>query len=161
MMSSLLAVISLFALLVHSSTSSTSMSMMDLPANMEWTSLSEKVQYMPASDEDSPLLRQVQHRFLSYYSDHFVDGQETQYNEYAQAWRLLGLYVDCDTNVQEGRRRLEEDVAEDEEGDDANNNVADEDEGEAEEVVDEENDGGSCVRRLLWAAVSLRSKSIL
>jgi hypothetical protein len=29
------------------------------------------------------------------YESQFVDGSETYYNDYAQAWRLLGFYTDC------------------------------------------------------------------
>ena len=143
----------------------------------EWSSLTESVQFLPASDEGSPLLRHAQRRFLSYYSDHFVDGQETAYNEYAQAWRLLGLYIDCNAadNAEEQRRRLEDgdgddngddqgEDANDDQGEDANDDQgedANDDQGENanddqgdEEVEEEENDGSVCARQLLWAAVS-------
>ena len=134
-----------------------------LPTDHDWTSLNEKVQFLPASDEGSPLLRHEQRRFLSYYSDHFVDGQETQYNEYAQAWRLLGLYVHCYTNAEGGRRHLEdggeggedEAGANEEEEEQDGDEQAQEEEEEQEEVQEEENDDGSvCERHLLWAAVS-------
>jgi len=149
----------------------------------EWSSLTESVQFLPASDENSPLLRHAQHRFLSYYSDHFVDGQETEYNEYAQVWRLLGLYIDCNAadndNAEEQRRRLEDggeddngedqgedanedqgEDANDDQGEEANDDQGDEEEQqqqneeEQEEVQEEENDGSVCARQLLWAAVS-------
>lgn len=136
-----------------------------LPPDGEWTSLNEKVQFLPAPDEGSPLLRHEQRRFLSYYSEHFVDGQETQYNEYAQAWRLLGLYIDCDSDAEEeARRRLEDggddnggeddaDANEDEQAEQDENEEAQEEEQE-EEVEEEEDDGVVCERHLLWAAVS-------
>jgi hypothetical protein len=30
------------------------------------------------------------------YDTLFLDGTQTYYDEYAQAWRLLGMYIDCD-----------------------------------------------------------------
>jgi hypothetical protein len=30
------------------------------------------------------------------YNTIFLDGTQTYYDEYAQAWRLLGMYIDCD-----------------------------------------------------------------
>ena len=135
---------------------------LELPSNQEWTSLTERVDFLPVPDEGSPLLRHAQRRFLSYYSDHFVDGQETQYNDYAQAWRLLGLYVDCDAAAEE-RRRLEDGAddadenADEQEQQDNGNEEEDQEEeqqNDEEQVEEEENDGDVCERRLLWAAVS-------
>lgn len=57
-----------------------------------------------------------------------VDSSETFYNEYAQAWRLMGFYIDCNADQDDHRRELE--------GED-----------------DEEE--GACMRYLLWAAVSV------
>ena len=140
-----------------------------LPTEGAWTSLTETIEFLPASDEGSPLLRQEQRRILSYFSEHFVDGQETQYNEYAQVWRFLGMYVDCDAAVDDERRhrRLDEggDNAEGEaEGGEEGEQDGEEyqqaqdgeqDDAEEEEVQEEEDDDGNvCVRRLLWAAVS-------
>lgn len=137
-----------------------------LPTDGDWTSLTETVEFLPASDEGSALLRREQRRFLSYYSEHFVDGQETLYNEYAQVWRLMGLYVDCEAGDAEAeqRRRLEDGGGDDadEDGDEAQEEEEDadeyqdaqEEEQEEEEVEEEEDDGSVCLRRLLWAAVS-------
>jgi hypothetical protein len=69
-------------------------------SEQEWISISETTQFQPAS---STSLRKAQKRFLSGYADGFVDGSETLYEEYAQAWRVLGLYVDCNTDA--GLRR--------------------------------------------------------
>jgi hypothetical protein len=44
------------------------------------------------AESASPVVRV---RRLNYFKDSVVDGLETYYNEYAQAWRFLGLYVDC------------------------------------------------------------------
>ena len=125
----------------------------DLPTDKEWMSLSKSVDYMPASmnDENASFLRKAQNRLLNYYKDEFVDGLETQYDEYAQAWRYLGLYVDCNVYADNKRqlRILEEVEAEDEEV--AEEEEAEEEVAEEEEVVD---DGKVCKRYLLWAAVS-------
>lgn len=80
---------------------------------------------MPAPNQDSPSLRMAQHRLLNYFKDDFVDGQETQYNDYAQAWRYMGLYIDCEANAQNDQRRVEEQQAQ-----------------------------NGCKRSLLWGAVS-------
>jgi hypothetical protein len=102
----------------------------DLPLDKEWMSLSKTVDFIPASDQGSPLLRNAQKRLLNYYKEDFVDGLETQYNEYAQAWRYLGLFMDCDYVAQAQRRSLAAD------------------------------DGTVCKRYLLWAAVSGASLAI-
>ncbi|KAL7560769.1 hypothetical protein ACA910_005336 [Epithemia clementina (nom. ined.)] len=66
------------------------------------------------------------------YSNYFVDGLETFWSEGAQAWRLLGFYIDC-YEVEKGyedRRRNLNDHNED----------------------NQEMEYGACVRYLLWAA---------
>jgi hypothetical protein len=131
-------------------------------------SLSENVEFLPVStspDNDNPnnvhdalddaarFLRRAQERVLSTYSSQtFADGaSETQYSEYATAWRLLGVYIDCSTSVTDAQQRRERrDRALEEE-------AADEIEAEAGD------DGGqqqqqyyfssSCPRYLLWEAV--------
>ena len=109
-----------------------SMDEISLPSGEEWMSLSKSVDFMPAPTQDSPMLRNAQKRLLNYYKDDFADGLETQYNEYAQAWRYLGLYMDCDYVAQNQRRRLDQ------------------------EAQDEAQDDGTiCKRYLLWGAVSL------
>ena len=137
--------------LVQAVSASTIRNNFDLPADKEWMSLSKSVDFMPASNnENSSLLRKAQNRLLNYYKDEFVDGLETQYDEYAQAWRYLGLYVDCNVYADNKRRVLEEVEEEDEE--------VEEEEQAEEEVVEEEevvDDGKVCKRYLLWAAVRL------
>lgn len=149
-------------ILINSAKAKSIQQSLGLPTNQEWTSLTERVEFLPAADEGSPQLRHAQRRFLSYYSDHFVDGQETQYNDYAQAWRLLGLYVDCDAAAEE-RRRLEDgaddadenaDEQEQQDNGDEEDGQEEEQQNDEEEVEEEENDGDVCERRLLWAAVS-------
>ncbi|KAL7560767.1 hypothetical protein ACA910_005335 [Epithemia clementina (nom. ined.)] len=66
------------------------------------------------------------------YSNYFVDGSETFWSEGAQAWHLLGFYIDC-YEVEKGyddRRHLNDNQ------DNNNQNV----------------EYGACVRYLLWAA---------
>jgi hypothetical protein len=113
-----------------------------LPSTGEqWTSMKSGVEFQPAADL-SPLaqhhLRRLTDTDTSDTSNSdfqanskiFVDGAETYYDEYAQAWHALGWYIDCDY------------VASDEDGGDNNN--------------DENNTGNGCQRFLLWAAVSLK-----
>ena len=83
-------------------------------------------------------------RNLQEYSDVLVDGTETLYDEYAQAWRMLGLYVDC-SDQGDDRRQLE-DAQEDNADEDAQ-----EDNGEDD---DQDDNGEGCKRYVLWAAVS-------
>ena len=33
------------------------------------------------------------------YTTQFIDGAETYYDEYSQAWRLMGFYNDCDSPI--------------------------------------------------------------
>jgi hypothetical protein len=112
----------------------------DLPeTGEEWLSLSEETEFLPAQ-ATSPAFRQAQRRLLA-YTDYFVDGN-TYYDEYSQAWRVLGWYIDCSSSQQNKnkRRNLEEDAAA-EEGDD----------GGGEYYA---NENLSCRRYILWAAVS-------
>jgi hypothetical protein len=111
----------------------------------ELISLSKRVAFQPSkttsSTESDTMLRRSQSRLLSEYTFSSVDGSETLYDDYAQAWRLLGLYVDCSTQVESQDRRLEDN----------------ENEEEAEEEEEEEEEEG-CKRYVLWAAVSLHLK---
>ena len=142
--------------LVQSISTSANHNEFDLPTDKEWMSITKSVDYMPASDnENSSFLRKAQNRLLNYYKDEFVDGLETQYDDYAQAWRYLGLFVDCNVYADNKRRALDEVEAEDEE-------MAEEEEAE-EEAAEEEvvDDGKVCKRYLLWAAVSSLIDSFL
>lgn len=94
----------------------------------------EGASFQPATvldQEKATALRSAQRRFLG-YDQQFVDGTETYYDDYAQAWRLIGFYIDCNAEEYEqeadDRRRLE--------GGDGGEDSA-------------------CGRYLLWAAVSL------
>jgi hypothetical protein len=65
----------------------------------------------------------------------FVDGSgDTYYDPYAQAWRLLGFYKDCNACVNNG-------------GENANAN--------ANNLADCIQQGTTCQRYALWAAVSM------
>ena len=111
----------------------------------DWISLGDKsafgLEYQPNDfDDEDPAtarrLRAIRDRtLLSWgtkdYSNQFIDGGETYYDEYSQAWRLLGFYIDCDSPYErEG------------DCDGGGGGGNDNDEGE------------NCPRYLLWAAVS-------
>ena len=113
----------------------------------DWVSLKKAdgshLEYQPNDfvDEADPhtarRLRAIRDRFLmsgadgDQYAKQFVDGAETYYDAYAQAWRLLGFYIDCDSPKVNGE------CGGGGGGQDANGNVI-----------------RNCVRYLLWAAVS-------
>ena len=76
------------------------------------------------------------------YSKQFIDGGETYYDEYSQAWRLLGFYIDCDSPYER-------------EGDCDGGGGGGNDNDEGGVQYDENgNIIKSCARYLLWAAVS-------
>lgn len=85
-------------------------------ANSEWMSLTNgvEVKVADASHIQNPgrvrRLRDAQQRFLSSNSagQYFADSAGTYYDEYAQFWRLLGFYVDCNVAEDNRRRRLED-----------------------------------------------------
>jgi len=110
----------------------------NLPSTgQEWISLSLQNQAQPADfsvypEKKARKMQQTWNRMLwgtssQEYAQLFVDGGETWYDDYAQAWRLLGFYIDCS--------RLSGD-----EEDGGGNNQQDYME--------------PCARYLLWAAVS-------
>lgn len=70
----------------------------------EWTTLSNGMEFQPAANL-SPLakehLRQLTENDADNFKTLFVDGTETYYDEFAQAWRALGFYIDCDYQGQE------------------------------------------------------------
>jgi hypothetical protein len=72
-----------------------------------WMTLRDgTTQFQPAKKNPSPLaqdhLRQLTTSDATTSSDErahskiFADGAKTYYDEYAQAWRALGFYIDCD-----------------------------------------------------------------
>jgi hypothetical protein len=147
----------------------------EFDSGRDWMSFPNGVEFQPASagQDDARLehLRQLASQgfaTVSSKSNHrrslsvdtnpmghalYVDGGETYYDEYAQAWRVLGWYIDCDvcedgaedadnnpdystcSIFQQDQRRRG--VQEQEEGEDNNNNV----------------NRQGCKRYLIWAAV--------
>ena len=111
----------------------------------EWMTLENGVEFQPAEDFDMynfDLIdesahhhhhhhhhRQLKQRQRATYESQFVDGAGTYYNDYAQAWRLLGFYIDCNAPF----------------------NNANECNGDYDSGDDAES---ACQRILLWAAVS-------
>ena len=80
----------------------------------DWISLgdSKSTEYQPNEfDDEDPAtarrLRAIRDRVLSswgtsdsdYSKTQFIDAAETYYDEYSQAWRLLGFYNDCDSPI--------------------------------------------------------------
>jgi hypothetical protein len=113
-------------------------------------------------DGHTNFVRRKARSLARYYTDNLVDSMETAYDEFSQAWRMLGMYIDCgdDSSVMANNaqryRRMEQANANDGEnvdGDDGdaaadNNNVGD-------DGVDNNNNAqGACNRYLLWGAVS-------
>jgi hypothetical protein len=70
----------------------------NIPASSkEWVTLDNGVEFQPSEDVD-PRLDHVRKLWGSngkMDDPAFVDGTETYYDEFAQAWRLLGFYIDC------------------------------------------------------------------
>jgi hypothetical protein len=102
----------------------------------EWTTLQNGMEFQPSANL-SPLAQYHLRRLttdedfqVNSFQKIFIDGTETYYDEYAQAWRVLGWYIDCDF------------VAENNDNDSNDNDN------------DNDNEGSGCQRFLLWAAVS-------
>jgi hypothetical protein len=101
----------------------------------DWISLHKGAEFQPAQHKDihkQTQLRRAQERFLEEQQQSeqqlsYVDSQETYYEAYAQAWRYLGFYTDCNPNQNRDRRGRK---------------------------LNEGEESG-CSRFLLWAAVSL------
>jgi len=133
----------------------------------EWMSLKEGVEFQPASVEEAPrekqrALQDAQERFLENNGNNnnnnqytsqgkqlsYVDSSETYYDGYAQAWRYVGFYTDCNPQQDDHRRARHGRRAQKKKnglfGGNGNDN--------SRQLNGEEEDG--CVRYLLWAAVS-------
>ncbi len=71
-----------------------------------WATLRNGIQYQPAANL-SPLGKEHLRRLTQddvtqdSFEKIFIDGAETYYDEYSQAWRALGFYIDCDYQVQD------------------------------------------------------------
>jgi hypothetical protein len=108
-----------------------------------WISLSNGQEFQPAEHEDPEKREQLvraQRRFLG-YRDNFVDGTETFYSERSQAWRLLGVYIDCDAQNNEG-------------GDDHKDRTLKQNSNNGKDRKLGGDDVAACQRYMLWAAVS-------
>jgi hypothetical protein len=116
----------------------------DIPSG-DWVSLDDGSEVLlPPSDQEPKIsdvrLLEARNQFLdrltsgfsTSYESQFIDGSETYYSDYAQAWRLLGFYVDCNApenqnnngnqceNIQEGGEG--DDLYDDDDDDDINKN---------------------------------------
>jgi hypothetical protein len=99
----------------------------------DWVTLDNGVQFQPGQEMD-PRIEHVRklwsgNQDVDPYYEAFIDGGETYYDEHSQAWRALGLYIDCDANE------------------------ADYDYDDCRRSLQEDQQGG-CLRYMLWAAVS-------
>jgi len=108
----------------------------EIPSTGEkWVPMDNGAAFQPTTHDDAATavaLKSAQRRFLGMEST-FVDGTETYYDDYAQSWRLIGMYIDCnaeETEQEADERRLRRRLNEDDE------------------------DQEPCERYLLWAAVS-------
>ena len=124
----------------------------------DWISLGDKsgsgLEYQPNdfNDEDPETARRLRairdRTLLSWgtkdYSTQFIDGGETYYDEYSQAWRLLGFYIDCDSPYED-------------EGGCGGGGGGDNDQ---QDVDANGNPVKHCVRYLLWAAVSKNERRL-
>lgn len=141
----------------------------------QWVSLSPRTSFLPATGKNTNTNNSEQHlRRLKNsnnnngYANVLADGMYGKYDSYAQAWRLLGLYVDCESQVEDQGRRLEgDDEEEQEENQEEEGGEENEEEGEEEgneEEGDEADEGDDananeynmnrqCTRYMLWAAV--------
>ena len=108
----------------------------------EWMTLDNGIQFQPANNMNPPLdyVRKLSSNGFQEnpYQSIFVDGTSTYYDEYSQAWRALGFYIDCDAKLY---------YNDGDDNDNENENENENDEG------DQTNYG--CQRFLLWAAVSI------
>jgi hypothetical protein len=120
----------------------------ELPSDREWVTLDDTgVEFQPGPNNmDNPQLERAQRNLgrtnefqTSTFEDAIVNGAETYYDEYAQAWRVLGFYIDCDACT----------------GDDYGYGNCYAYRGDNYTT----NDSG-CQRYLLWAAVSTKTMTI-
>lgn len=82
----------------------------DIPST-GWVTLENRLEFHAASNHDGIPIKQANHRMIEEES---VDGIDSYYDEYSQAWRLLGFYIDCnslenyDGNDEQAYRDLED-----------------------------------------------------
>ena len=103
----------------------------------EWVTFDNGIEFLPASGVNAPMeyVRKLSSEGFENnpFMEIFVDGTDTYYDEYAQAWRALGFYIDCDAKFYQ---------------------VDDDEEDEKDDNYDQVNNIYGCQRYLLWAAVS-------
>ena len=120
------------ALWLLATTSSVVSTKPDVSPDSTWYSMRDGgLEFQPASSKFGRLLLSGTGSTSGYESE-FVDGSETYYNDYAQAWRLLGFYIDCN----------------------APHNNFNECGGEDDGQDSQDDSQPACQRYLLWAAVS-------
>jgi hypothetical protein len=101
----------------------------DIPSSgRDWYTLDNGVEFQPSDNSDIRVehVRKLWGKSKKQDVPNFLDGSETYYDENAQAWRLLGFYIDC--NHCEN--------------------------GDNEAACIQEGQETTCQRYLLWAAVS-------
>ena len=109
----------------------------DVPdTGKEWMSLYPGMEFQASAEVDTnPAVRSALDRLLkgsaSEYEKQFIDGTETYYNDYSQAWRLLGFFIDCNAP-----RSNNKECGEEEQNHDEQQNA----------------DEAPCQRYLMWAA---------
>jgi hypothetical protein len=90
-------------------------SIIDNNDNQPWFSLTPNLEFQlgeATNPDNADRLGQAQRRFLSSagsaMKSPYLDGSERYYEDYSQAWRMLGFYIDC-TSADEAddRRRLD------------------------------------------------------
>ena len=112
----------------------------DLPqmsGNADWMSALPGLQFQlndftNEDEETARKLRSIRERVLwgqDQNSMQFINGDETYYSDYSQAWRMLGMYIDCNSPYQH--------------------------EGDCYGDQDDEYSEVPCMRYLMWAAVSI------
>ena len=117
----------------------------------EWISISKGQEVQPADfsnekPEVAAKMRATLQRMLTNGNDYydydanFVDGSTPYYEDEQQAWRYLGLFIDCNP---------EPELSDDDGNDDDYVN----EQGRLLEGSQDENVNNTCIRYVLWAAV--------
>jgi hypothetical protein len=122
------------------------------------SSMDGDVEYQPVPSKLSPLAELHWRRLtysttsisaINYFSPNFnqyftmySDGSETYYDEYAQAWRALGFFVDCDDDSIESEGDGQQQQSNN------NNN-------QQKQQLNQGTSYSTCRRHLLWAVVSI------
>lgn len=103
----------------------------------DWISLYPGMEFQASASADTdPRVRDALKRLLTgtsngEYDRQFIDGSESYYNDYSQAWRLLGFFIDCNAPFNNHNQC----------GDNQNN-----------QQNQQNSDQPACQRFLMWAA---------